>query len=256
MRNVLQHKESHQIAIEYPNLFRHYVEGCKHTFESIQDLTNKGYQNVDSWPDEVAAVLRTDEIVLSSQVSKNLYVKHFDNYQIMHIVSKRFFSPLNDSFLSHLPIKLEDYYISCTILLDKDGNLAKNLEYSLPSIIFYRAEDVRNQRRSNIILDAFYIFEDRYYSFVDVEHIDHLSKYCFVFRDYNHKIMATASHHSESIESISLSNSTFYFNDKIYDHSLLAEIDNTLSGKHFASLLRGRASMTQRQLDLLAMSLF
>lgn len=243
------------IEVKYPNLFRYYVEGCKHTFDSIQHLTNKGYHNVDSWPDEVAAVLRTDEISLSAQMSKNLYVKKFDNYQIMHIVSKRFFTPLNDQLLLHLPIKLEDYYISCTILLDKDGNLAKNLEYSLPSIIFYRAEDLRNQRRSNIILDAFYIFEDRYYSFVDVEDIDYLSKYCFVFRDYNHQIMATASHRNESIEAISLSNSTFYFNDKIYDHALLSEIDNTLSGKNFATLLRGRASMNKRQLDLLSMYL-
>lgn len=76
------------IELKYPNLFRHYVEGCRYTFDSIQMLTDKGYQHADSWPDEVAAVLRTDEIVLSSQVSKNLYVKHFDNYQIMHIVSK------------------------------------------------------------------------------------------------------------------------------------------------------------------------
>jgi len=255
MNDLVVNQETDKPAIQYPNLFRHYVEGCRHTFDSIQMLTNEGYKKVNSWPSEVEDILRTDEISLNYQRSKNLYIKQFDDYQIMHIVSTRFFTPSREVVLSYLPIKLEDYYISCTILLDKDGNLAKNLEYSLPSIIFYRADDLRNQRRSNIVLDAFYSFEADYYSFVDVEHIDYLSKYCFVFRDYNHKIMATASHRNESIEAISLSNSTFYFNDKVYDHALLAEIDDTLVGKNFANLLRGRASMTQRQLDLLSMSL-
>lgn len=88
MNNSTEQQEMHKTAIQYPNLFRHYVEGCRHTFDSIQMLTDKGYQTVDSWPSEVASVLRTDEIVLSSHISKNLYVKQFDSYQIMHIVSK------------------------------------------------------------------------------------------------------------------------------------------------------------------------
>lgn len=67
--------------------------------------------------------------------------------------------------------------------------------------------------------------------------------------------MAAATHCDSMIESIRLSNSTFYFDGKIYDPVILSEIDDKLLGNRFANLLRGRAAMTQNQLDLLSMSM-
>lgn len=256
MNNFIKQQEAPKSAIQYPNLFRYYVGGCQHTFDSVQLLIDKGFQPVDSWPNEVDEMLRIDEISLSHQMSKHLYIKKFDNYQIMQLVVERKLMHLNDPFSFSLTKKYSDYYILATILLDKDGQLLKNLENDLPSITFYREENVRHQRKTTIILDAYYTFTDNYYSFTDIENVDnHLSKYSFVFRDYQHKLMAAATHCDSMIESIRLSNSTFYFDGKIYDPVILSEIDDKLLGNRFANLLRGRAAMTQNQLDLLSMSM-
>lgn len=251
--------ESDIIVNHYPNLFKHEVEDCKHTFASIELLLSKGFVPTKDVSDEIIELFKKDEFYLNMAIAENVYVQDLNDYKIMIVVTKspaiqkmNNFTQFNQD--AHQSINTP-YYIIAKILLDSNNQLIKNLDDDLPSIVFYRKESMQSSSKTKIILDSYYTFNPLYYSFTDIEDFDyHTSKYTFMFRDYNHTLMAAATHCNTAIELIRLSNSSFYIGDKTYNPTILTDMDDSLDGSDFIDLLRYRAAMNQDKIDLLSMS--
>jgi hypothetical protein len=239
--------------IQYPNLFTYDIANCKQTFPNLSLLIEQGFNPVKSVSDEIIGLFKLDELFLNLQVSQNVFVKELDYCKIMVVLS---IAPSRVEFPDLLPTNNHPYYILAKVLLDKHDNLLKKLEYDLPSMTFYRKEGGVSANRSNVVLDSYYTFFDTHYAVTEIEEFDNYSsKYYFVFREYNHKIIATAVHFNSAIELISLKNSTFYMNGISYNPDILFEIEGTVKGSHFRDYLDCRISMTQDKLDLLAMTM-
>lgn len=244
-------------GFQYPNLFRHVIADCQHTFASLDLLEKQGFEPVavNALSDELIDIFRTDELYLNLDVIKNVYVQDLGDYKIMVVLSISLptIDQSNSLVSNHHP-----YYILAKVLLNKNDEIVKNHEYGFPSITYYRKEGRFSAKQSSLVLDGYYTFFDNYYSFTDVEEFDaHNTKYCFVFKDYKHNIVATSVHCNSAIELIRLKNSSFYFNGVSYNPAILFEIDESMKvdDLDFIDYLRCRMNMTQDQLDLLAMAM-
>jgi hypothetical protein len=245
--------DSGGVDIQYPNLFTYDIANCKQTFPNLSLLIEQGFTPVKSVSDEIIGLFKLDELFLNLQVSQNVFVKELDYCKIMVVLS---IAPSRVEFPDLLPTNNHPYYILAKVLLDKNDNLLKKLEYDLPSMTFYRKEGGISANRKIVILDSYYTFFDTHYAVTDIEEFDNYSsKYYFVFREYNHKMIATAVHCNSAIELISLKNSTFYMNGIVYNPDILFEIEGTVKGSDFRDYLDCRISMTQDKLDLLAMTM-
>jgi len=245
--------DSGGVDVQYPNLFTYDITNCKQTFPNLSLLLDQGFNPVKSVSDEIIRLFKLDELFLNLQVSPNVFVKELDYCKIMVVLS---IAPSRVEFPDVLSTNNHPYYILAKVLLDKNDNLFKKLEYDLPSMTFYRKEGGVSANRSNVVLDSYYTFFDTHYAVTEIEEFDNYSsKYYFVFREYNNKVIATATHFNSAIELISLKNSTFYMNGIAYNPDILFEIEGTVKGSYFRDYLDCRISMTQDKLDLLAMTM-
>lgn len=244
-------------GFQYPNLFRHVIADCQHTFASLDLLEKQGFEPVavNVLSDELIDIFRSDELYLNLNVIKNVYVQDLGDYKIMVVLSISMPSTEQPHFLDS---NYHPYYILAKVLLDKNDEIVKNHEYGFPSITYYRKEARFSAKQSKLVLDGYYTFFDNYYSFTDVEEFDtYNTKYCFVFKDYKHNIIATSVHCNSAIELLRLKNSRFYLNGVSYNPDILFEIEGSLKGDDldFIDYLRCRMAMTPEQLDLLAMTM-
>lgn len=240
-------------SIEYPNLFRHVVEDCIHSFFDLDLLTLQGYSRFEGLTEEIKNYFRADDLQIDTDLDNLLFCRDYGSYKILLV-------------LSHMPVVLalpellfsnnNPYYIMAKFLLNTDNTIVKTLHEGFPSIIFFQREHRREKPRNNSVVDVYYCFCEHYYYFTNIEEFDYsLSKYTFIFRDYDHNIIASASHFNSEIGSIKFNNSDFYITGtKTYNHEILYDFNDSLQGKSFKDVLEYRASMSNDNVNLLAMS--
>lgn len=221
------------------------TNGLRLDYSDFNMLSNNGFVKTDLKLYAVYNFLKNLDIDLMSEeenVKKTTYIKEFNGFNLMLLVGT--ITHYNNMRL------IQDSFIVGRFILDKNNQILKNNNND-PSIYLY----IRDGQKlsSNIVVDMFFVFNENYYSIVEVENYDyHTNKYNMAFYTYENKFLSFCCNSSYSVRKNQI---IWILNGKKYDLNLILKLLPNLNEKPIDDLIDYRQLLSSDEINLLEMML-